>query len=44
MEPWGNSWMLWQHSDHGTVAGVSTKCDTDYFNGSATDFPNLIVS
>jgi GH25 family lysozyme M1 (1,4-beta-N-acetylmuramidase) len=44
IEPWGDTWMLWQYSDHGTIAGVSTKCDTDYFRGSATDFPNLIVS
>jgi lysozyme len=44
IEPWGNTWLLWQYSDHGRVAGVSTKCDTDYFRGSATDFPNLIVS
>jgi lysozyme len=44
IEPWGDSWMLWQYSDHGRVAGVTTKCDTDYFRGTATDFPNLIVS
>jgi lysozyme len=44
MQPWGDSWMLWQYSDHGKVAGVSTKCDTDYFRGAASDFPNLIVS
>ena len=44
IEPWGDSWMLWQHSDHGTVTGVSGKCDTDYFRGSESDFPNLIVS
>jgi lysozyme len=44
MQPWGDSWMLWQYSDHGKVTGVSTKCDTDYFRGAASDFPNLIVS
>ena len=44
LEPWGDEWMLWQYSDHGTVAGVSTKCDTDYFRGSAGDFPSLVVS
>jgi GH25 family lysozyme M1 (1,4-beta-N-acetylmuramidase) len=44
IEPWGDTWMLWQYSDHGTVPGVSTKCDTDYFRGSASDFANLIVS
>jgi len=43
LEPWGDAWMLWQYSDHGTVAGVSSKCDADYFRGSASDFPNLIV-
>jgi GH25 family lysozyme M1 (1,4-beta-N-acetylmuramidase) len=35
--------MLWQYSDHGTVAGVPSKCDTDYFRGSASDLPTLIV-
>jgi GH25 family lysozyme M1 (1,4-beta-N-acetylmuramidase) len=44
IEPWGDAWMLWQYSDHGRVAGVSTKCDTDRFRGSASDFPNLFVS
>src|SRR5215470_12163078 len=44
IEPWGDAWMLWQHSDHGTVAGVSTKCDTDYFRGGASDFASLIVT
>jgi GH25 family lysozyme M1 (1,4-beta-N-acetylmuramidase) len=44
IEPWGDTWMLWQDSDHGTVPGVSTKCDTDYFRGSASDFANLIVN
>jgi lysozyme len=43
LEPWGDTWMLWQYSDHGRVAGVPSKCDTDYFRGSASDFPNLIV-
>ena len=43
LEPW-DTWALWQYSDHGTVPGVSTKCDTDYFEGSARDFANLIVS
>jgi len=44
IEPWGDTWLLWQYSDHGKIPGVSTKCDTDYFRGSASDFPNLIVS
>jgi GH25 family lysozyme M1 (1,4-beta-N-acetylmuramidase) len=44
IEPWGDTWMLWQYSDHGRSAGVATKCDTDYFRGGASDFPNLIVS
>lgn len=44
MEPWGDAWMLWQYSDNGTVPGVSKKCDTDYFRGSASDFPSLIVT
>ena len=44
LEPWGDEWMLWQHSDRGRIPGVSTKCDTDYFRGGADDFANLIVS
>jgi GH25 family lysozyme M1 (1,4-beta-N-acetylmuramidase) len=44
LEPWGDTWMLWQYSDHGSVAGVPSKCDTDYFRGGATDFSRLIVS
>lgn len=44
LDPWGDGWMLWQYSDHGTVAGVSSKCDTDRFRGSAGDFSNLIVT
>jgi lysozyme len=43
LDPWVDTWMVWQYSDHGTIAGVTTKCDTDYFRGSAGDFPNLIV-
>ncbi len=44
VDPWGDTWMLWQYSDHGTIRGVTTKCDTDSFRGSATDFPSLIVT
>lgn len=44
LDPWGDDWMLWQYSSHGTVPGVPTTCDTDYFRGSATDFPQLVVS
>ena len=44
MEPWGDTWMLWQYSDHGTISGITKKCDTDYFRGSASDFAKLIVS
>jgi lysozyme len=44
LEPWGSGWTLWQHSDHGTVAGVPSKCDTDYFRGGAGDFSSLIVT
>ena len=43
IEPWGDTWMLWQNSDHGRIAGVPTKCDTDYFRGSPADFPGLLV-
>jgi lysozyme len=44
LEPWGDTWLLWQHTNHGTVAGVAKKCDADYFRGGATDFAKLIVS
>jgi lysozyme len=44
LAPWGDGWLLWQYSNHGTVAGVPSKCDTDYFRGGAGDFSNLIVS
>ena len=43
LEPWGDGWTIWQYSNHGTVAGVPSKCDTDYFKGGASDFANLIV-
>ena len=44
LDPWGDDWMLWQYSSHGTVTGVPGKCDVDYFRGSTGDFPSLIVS
>jgi GH25 family lysozyme M1 (1,4-beta-N-acetylmuramidase) len=43
LEPWGDDWMLWQYSNHGTVAGVPGKGDVDYFRGGGADFANLIV-
>jgi lysozyme len=43
LEPWGDAWMLWQYANDGKIAGVSSKCDTDYFRGDAGDFTNLIV-
>jgi GH25 family lysozyme M1 (1,4-beta-N-acetylmuramidase) len=43
LDPWGDAWMLWQHSSRGRVAGVASKCDIDYFRGSVDDFRNLIV-
>jgi lysozyme len=43
IEPWGDAWLLWQYSDHGRIAGVSTKCDTDYFRGTADEFRSLLV-
>ena len=44
LAPWGDEWALWQYSSHGTVAGVPSKCDTDYFRGGARDLANLIVT
>jgi GH25 family lysozyme M1 (1,4-beta-N-acetylmuramidase) len=43
LDPWGTDWTLWQYFNHGTIAGVPSKCDTDYFRGSASDFAKLIV-
>jgi lysozyme len=43
LAPW-DGWSLWQDSDHGTVPGVSSKCDTDCFRGTPEDFANLIVA
>lgn len=44
LDPWGASWHIWQDSDHGTVPGVGSKCDTDRFNGSADDLAGLIAT
>jgi GH25 family lysozyme M1 (1,4-beta-N-acetylmuramidase) len=44
LDPWGDAWSLWQDSDHGTVAGVSSKCDTDCFRGTPDDFAGLVVA
>jgi GH25 family lysozyme M1 (1,4-beta-N-acetylmuramidase) len=43
MDPW-SACLLWQDSDHGTVAGVTSKCDTDRFFGTTEDFGRLLVS
>jgi GH25 family lysozyme M1 (1,4-beta-N-acetylmuramidase) len=43
LAPWGDKWMLWQYSSSGTIAGVSSKCDTDYFRGGASDLSKLLV-
>jgi lysozyme len=44
LDPWGDKWTLWQYSSHGTIPGVSTRCDLDYFRGDAGDFSNLIAN
>ena len=36
------SWLFWQHSDSGSVAGVSDMVDLDTFNGSAQDLAALV--
>jgi lysozyme len=43
LEPWGEGWMLWQYSSHGTIPGVPGKGDVDYFRGSTSDLSNLVV-
>ena len=44
LAPWGAGWRMWQDSDGGRVAGVSSKCDTDCFRGTPDDFAGLIVT
>ncbi len=33
LEPWP-SWMIWQHTDHGSIAGYPGKADLDVFAGT----------
>jgi GH25 family lysozyme M1 (1,4-beta-N-acetylmuramidase) len=42
LAPWGKGWSMWQDSETGTVAGVSSKCDTDCFRGTREEFAGLI--
>jgi lysozyme len=44
LAPWDANWILWQDSDHGTIPGVSSKCDTDCFRGTPEDFARLLVT
>jgi lysozyme len=36
------SWVFWQHSDEGSVNGISSKVDFDVFNGDSSEFRNLL--
>jgi len=42
LAPWGNNWSMWQDSEGRNIPGVSSKCDTDCFRGTAEDFGGLI--
>lgn len=37
-------WQFWQHSDSGTVAGISGGVDSDYFNGTLAQLNALTVA
>lgn len=41
--PW-MEWTFWQHSNTGSVPGISGNCDLDWFNGSPEDLQDLIDS
>lgn len=36
------SWMFWQRQGNGSIPGISTAVDIDWFNGSQEDFQKLI--
>ena len=37
------TWMFWQRQGNGSVAGISTLVDIDWFNGNSDDFAKLIA-
>jgi GH25 family lysozyme M1 (1,4-beta-N-acetylmuramidase) len=41
--PWV-SWRFWQYTSAGKIAGVNTKADLDYFNGSLEDLFKLAAA
>lgn len=38
-----NGWTFWQNSDKGSVNGVPTAVDTNFFNGTETDLAALTI-
>jgi lysozyme len=36
------SWLFWQYSERGSIAGISTLVDLNVFNGNKTKFDRLI--
>jgi len=38
-----SGWKFWQGSDHGSVAGIHEKVDTDVFNGTMADLQAFIA-
>jgi lysozyme len=37
-------WQFWQHSDSGTVAGISGGVDSDFFNGTLAQLKTLTIA
>ena len=37
------TWMFWQRQGNGTIPGISTPVDIDWFNGSESDLQKLIA-
>lgn len=37
------NWLFWQHSDKGSVNGITSKVDFNVFNGDSVEFRNALV-
>lgn len=40
----GRPWQFWQHSEQGSMNGISTKVDFNVFNGNQDDFDKLLLN
>ena len=38
------NWAFWQHSESGSVNGISTRVDFNVFNGDSSDFRDLLIN